>query len=154
MFSEKTIAKFWDKVQVGAAGECWPWLGSQWMMFSAPGGQMKVRRFLAELAMGRRLRRDEIVIHEGCDLVKHNPKCLNPAHFLIRHRQRLTAKQIGEIREKERSGERKWARALAREWGVTEALISLIRRGKLHPHPTEFERLPPCAVPKSGITSL
>lgn len=77
-------ARFWAKVRIGAADECWPWQGSTnrggYGLFSVGSRCEGSRRTLTasrlafELHFGRAL--EGLALH-GCD----NPPCCNPGHL-------------------------------------------------------------------------
>jgi hypothetical protein len=131
--------------------QCWPWLGQVdedgYGRFRSGGkGSAKVgaHRFAFELADGRPIP-PGLEVRHACD----NPPCCNPAHLALgghyvnirdkvrRSRQargarhgsaKLTQAQMVEICRRYPAHERQTA--LAREFGVTQANISLIVRGE------------------------
>jgi hypothetical protein len=77
MFDEKTIARFWSKVDIRGENECWEWQG--------PKDFGNYGRFKSEIAhrLAYRLTKGEIpsklyVCHK-CD----NPPCCNPTHLFL-----------------------------------------------------------------------
>lgn len=76
---EQVAARFWPKVDVRSADECWPWKPDQaqrphgYGQFKINGQMMNSNRVALALALGE-LR--EQALHT-CD----NPPCCNPAHL-------------------------------------------------------------------------
>ncbi len=154
---DKTIARFWAKVDRGGPNECWPWMAS-----TVGFGYGRFR-----LNNPRRLSRShlvayEIVKGERCNLcVCHscdNPPCCNPAHLWLgtkhdnildmisKGRDGLKRDQVGEdngnailkvddimmIRSLIKNGMTNVA--IGAQFGVTHAMISRIRLGKAWTH--------------------
>jgi hypothetical protein len=75
------VERFWEKVQIGAPDECWPWTAGktgEYGIFNAGSGRRVVRShiFALEQRLGRRLLAGMCSCHE-CD----NPPCCNPWHL-------------------------------------------------------------------------
>jgi len=84
---EKTIARFWAKVQRGGADQCWEWQGYRYPKgygyIRARGAAIYAHRMAAaiagypiELRPGNKS--SQCVCHR-CD----NPPCCNPAHLFV-----------------------------------------------------------------------
>lgn len=87
---EAIKARFWSKVQLGTAQECWPWRGSTngkgygWFYLCSDGNGRRIKVYAHRVSgvMAGKLRRltgvdpDDLAMH-SCD----NPRCCNPAHL-------------------------------------------------------------------------
>lgn len=139
-------ADFWALVQVGAVGECWPWLGprtekgyGRW-----DGTGERAHRVAWEVTRGRPLPDGLRALHT-CD----NPPCCNPAHVWagtdaenvrdcvrkgrragqhgeLNHRSKLTAQQVAEIRA--RKGED--INLLGAEYKISPQHVSNLQHGR------------------------
>ena len=69
----------WDRVQVGAPNDCWPWTGTVrpngYGSFSLNGRTVSTHRLAYRLATG--VDPGRLVVRHRCD----NPRCCNPAHL-------------------------------------------------------------------------
>jgi hypothetical protein len=145
--TRQSAESFWAKVDRGGPDECWPWLASK----TPKMGYGRVR-WGAKIESAHRIAymlhygfMPEAHICHSCD----NPACCNPRHLWagtaadnMRDRDRkrrnkqpkgerngrakLTQQQVLEIRASPLNGAE-----LARRYGVTKQLISLIATGKL-----------------------
>lgn len=156
IYDDKTIARFWSKVDRRGPDECWEWTGSRW-----PGGYGQLH-----LSKPRRLRSAHIISYEihfgptGDLLVCHrcdNPPCVNPSHLWLGtndenmadmvakgraagHDQRgsvnanaiLSDEDVLEIRRLISLGH--YNTVIAVPFGVHHSMISKIRRGKAWTH--------------------
>lgn len=80
-------ARFWPKVRIGRAGECWPWMAS---VGSNGYGQFTwARRFGRQRPVGAHRIAWELthgLIEDNAALVCHRcdtPLCVNPSHLFI-----------------------------------------------------------------------
>lgn len=148
--------RFRSKVQHRAHDECWPWLGSVsdgYGVFWLEGRNRPASQ--CALALDGRpvdTAQGQIACHH-CD----NPICVNPTHLYVgtplsnvrdmdsrgrrvsrvahpratgerNHRAKLTDRQVQDIRARY-TGRRGEQTEIAQEYGVTQALISLVVRG-------------------------
>lgn len=146
-----TIEDFWRRVDVRGADECWGWLGQKdrrgYGRFSINGKKFLAHRIALH---GVAKKQDKSVVCHSCD----NPSCVNPSHLFVGTQadnvQDMLSK--GRNRPNPPSGERhhnskltehevfliKQSRAtqvqLAEIFGVTQANISEIRRGRTWKH--------------------
>lgn len=76
--------RFWAKVQRGAEGECWLWIGGRdswgYGAINIKGKQTGAHRFAWELANGP-ISEGKFVLHD-CP-AGDNPSCVNPAHLRL-----------------------------------------------------------------------
>jgi HNH endonuclease len=158
------LERFWSKVKVGNPNECWEWQagyfrkiinGKEYFYgsFTLNGKTLHAHRFIFELLNGP-LPSDIEVCHT-CD----NPPCCNPSHLfsgthtdnmqdmadkgrtgtkqgLENWNTKLTIEQVNEIRN--RYIPRKVSqRLLAKEYGISQAAIFYILKGKNWGHTLE-----------------
>jgi HNH endonuclease len=136
--------RFWEKVDKRGPDECWMWIGSRrrngYGQIAAEYDGVKLRVLIAsraswELAHGRPVPDGMQVCHH-CD----NPPCVNPAHLFLGSARdnaqdalkkgrvgKLTDAEVATIRNRREAGEP--GVVLAREFGVSAALVSRIVRG-------------------------
>jgi hypothetical protein len=158
--------RFWEKVEIGAAWECWPWRASQnpsgygafrlGSMVDGSRRQMNASQWVCEQAIGRRFVRGEMACHH-CD----NPPCCNPSHLYVGNaksngrdawaRGRVTPVHLtgetngnsklsaNEVREILRSNDRNVA--LAIRYGVSKTHIGWIKSGKSWGHLSGHQHL-------------
>jgi hypothetical protein len=117
---EKTIARFWIKVDKRGPDECWPWLGrpngTGYGCFGANKRTCNAHRFSYILHAG--IAQDDIAgldVRHSCD----NPACCNPRHLTLGSRKQNMADMI-ERGRLPRGSARAWAK-------LTEQDIPLIR---------------------------
>lgn len=152
MYDEKTLNRFWDKIDVRDNNECWEWNACT----ASRGGYgiLKVngKRIRAHV-LSYQIHKGEIpeglFVCHSCD----NPPCCNPTHLWLGTNQqnikdavdkgllippvakgaangnaKLNDKQLDEIRELIQN--RIPNTHIARIYGVTHSMISLIKLGK------------------------
>ena len=143
MTSFKEPKRFWSKVDVGEADECWEWLACKrrgYDVFRIHYKLWKAHRVAWILTYGP-IPKGLCVLHK-CD----NPGCCNPYHLFLgsqkeniqdasrkgRLRKALTKEEVLEIWELPATGMWKpWKRQeLADKFDVTRATISAILRRK------------------------
>lgn len=137
--NQRHVARFWSQVEVRDPEECWPWLGGRrkgtYGGFKVDGISFLAHRLAFFLHYGWWPR----VVCHTCDL----PACVNPGHLVggdqaanmaeAAKRSRMNSKlSLDQVREVRRSSEP--GVALASHFGVSTALISMIRRGKARVH--------------------
>jgi hypothetical protein len=146
-------ARFWAKVAKGAPDQCWPWQGTRhckgYGLITFRQKTQKAHRIVVMLTTGAMPPSEQPVIH-SCD----NPPCCNPSHVHAAtyrenavdmfqkgraHRPRgaqhsqskLTDAQVLAIRADMRP-----QRAIAKEYGVSQPLIGMVKRGEIWRHVT------------------
>lgn len=159
--TEETVTRFWSLVQVRGPNECWPWLGGGWSKQPGGYGRFHIRRRgyrahgLAFFITSGVWPMGQIVCH-SCD----NPPCCNPSHLFAgtqadnhqdavakgrkrkqpppshpgtsNGRAKLSEAQVRAMHKLRASG---WTQAaLAEHFGVCQALVSFVVRGKLWSH--------------------
>jgi hypothetical protein len=159
LYSDSTLERFWAKVDVRGADECWPWLGSK---AGSGYGELRLERsrrkkvasvIAFELENGPVP--DGLLVCHTCD----NPPCCNARHlFAGTHKDnaadasakgrlklsvrsqkgvengnsRLTEDNVRHIRALIAEGQNNTA--IGRVFGVTNSVISMIRLGKSWRH--------------------
>jgi hypothetical protein len=126
--------RFWGKVQVGSAIECWEWRGARYrngygFLFAGPlyptrARFVKAHRLSWEIANGE--------VPEGLCVLHHcdNPSCVNPAHLYVgtrrdNARDRAVRKRGKEQRQRgEQNDNSKLVEADVRE------IIAALERGE------------------------
>lgn len=144
---EKTIARFWSKVDKRGPDECWLWTGLVFVGGYGRLGEHKAHRIAAVLCLALDPASELIVCHR-CD----NPPCCNPAHLFLgthadnmrdkaaknraarnygpcekRRHTHLNVDQALSIRERRAAGES--LAALAAEFGINKFHASKVARG-------------------------
>ncbi len=140
--------RFWDKVAIGAADECWEWQGYRDRAGYGHVGigsrvdgtkrTVPAHRLAWELTHGP-IPEGIKVRHLVCD----NPPCCNPAHLALgtqaenvadmiakgRKRAKLTDDEVAKIRQLHATGDYRQAE-LAEQFGVTHVTIWRIVNGE------------------------
>ncbi len=103
---EKTIARFWAKVDKREPDECWPWKAGKnnqgYGRYRVSTSKLVIAsRFALSLALGRELVRTEDACHR-CD----NPSCVNPAHLFLGSRLDNIRDMLNKGRNAQPKGER------------------------------------------------
>lgn len=157
MTQKQTPENFWSKIRKGADDECWEWQGcTNSTGYGNVGWEgsnytaHRVAAWLCELVKSPsrpKHSRDKGHVLHKCD----NRRCCNPNHFMIgsysdnqrdayqkkRRAQpkggahanaKLTNEQAKDIRRRYQEGE--YQMPLAKEYGVSQTVISLIVRGE------------------------
>lgn len=134
---------FWGKVSVGHDGGCWGWIGATdsfgYGQIHREGRVQTAHRVVWQLVNGP-IPNKMCVLHR-CD----NPPCTNPDHLFLGTQRdnmvdaaskgrtdahpKLTVEQAMAIRSSAGRGV-----DLAREHGVSQALVSMIRSGQRRPY--------------------
>lgn len=147
----ETFTRFWSQVAIGPVAECWEYQGGLdpdgYGIFSGPGRKsIRAHRQALTYALGRPVQ--GFALHR-C----HNRRCCNPRHLYEgdaqqnindmyaagrertvyipgeQHRNaKLSDKDVADIRHALSLGHT--GRSLAKRFGVTPGLVSLIKRGK------------------------
>lgn len=159
MSNRQTPESFWAKVNRGADDECWEWSGATnntgYGTVGWHGRNYTAHRIAAWLSdMVKSPSRPEHSRDKGHVLHKcDNRRCCNPHHFMIgsyadnqrdayqkRRREqpkgekhvnaKLTNEQANQIRQRYAAGE--YQVPLAKEFGVSQRVISLIVRGETY----------------------
>ena len=146
---EKYIKRFWSKVDIKSEDECWNWLAGKlrggYGCFKVNSIKTLTHRFSYELKNGH-IPEGMCICHK-CD----NPSCVNPSHLWLGTHQdnmkdrnmkdhnikgsahsvsKLTEQQILEIRNIININQTE----IAKLYGVSKALISLIKNNKIWRH--------------------
>ncbi|MEU3452122.1 HNH endonuclease signature motif containing protein [Micromonospora sp. NPDC006766] len=146
--------RFWDKVGIGSASECWPWGGSAddkgygEFYVSPERGTVPAHAYAVEVATGQQCPNGLEACHR-CD----NPPCCNPDHLYYGTRQqnvndmwsrlraprgsartqaKLNESAVLSIRTRFAAGE--LSTHLAAEYGIADSLVSRIVNGRAWHH--------------------
>jgi len=157
MSKKQTPENFWSKVRKGADDECWEWSGATNNTGYGTVGwhgrnytAHRVAAWLSDMVKSpsrpEHSRDKDHVLHR-CD----NRRCCNPHHFVIgsysdnqydayqkkrrvqpkgqaHSKEKPTNEQAAEIRQRYEAGE--FQVPLAKEYGVSQRVVSLIVRGE------------------------
>lgn len=141
--SQTLSERFWCKVVIGSANECWPFTGhlnKRGYGRITVGTVKQAHRVAWELCFGQ-IPSGKSILHH-CD----NPPCCNPQHLFVgdqdvnmadaakkgRIKRKLTWGQVLQIREMAGTGLKQ--RIIAGHFGVAQTNVSLILRGKIWRH--------------------
>jgi hypothetical protein len=124
----KREKRFWEKVAIGSASECWDWQASS---ASSGYGRFKVASYVTlhanrvAWALENQREPGELIIRHACD----RPACCNPAHLLIgtvaeNNNDKL---ERGRFRPGDQRGIKNPMARLSE--GDVIAIVGLIRRG-------------------------
>lgn len=82
MFDEKTISRFWDKVNRRDAHECWMWNstkdGNGYGFFKIKNRSIRAHRMMWSISNSKEIPEGMVICH-SCD----TPGCVNPAHLFV-----------------------------------------------------------------------
>jgi hypothetical protein len=159
MHDDRTVNRFWAKISVRGPDECWPWKGHLnkdgygTFRTNKPRRKVYAHRVAYEIEHGESPA--GMLVRHSCD----NPPCCNARHLLAGTHQDNSDDKIsrGRDRHAEQAGELnrnavltedsvrlirqmiaqgRTNVSLAKEFGVTHQMVSLIRRGKNWTHVT------------------
>ena len=139
--------RFWSNVLIRSVAECWPWLGYKdaktnygYVHFD---DQLHAAHAMAITLTTGETRAPGLETCHACN----NPPCCNPHHLRFDTRQsnvddmmaaghhrtnkKLTIEQVVTIRERAAHGAS--GRTIARDYSVTEGLVTMIIRGQRWP---------------------
>lgn len=150
--------RFWPKVSIAGADECWEWQAARDDFGYGRFGRRSLRAHRMSYAMAHGEIPDGLCVLHRCD----NPPCVNPAHLFLGTRQdnaadmnkkrrhwvysgkvvvprgerhpktTLTTRQVKAIRRRYANGETQVA--LAAKFGVTQQSVSDIVRRRVWTH--------------------
>lgn len=140
------VTEFWRTVGIGLEDECWPWFGyvnkDGYGEFFFNGRMVGAHELALSFATGEKRLPGFDTCH-SC----HNPACCNPSHLRFDTRQgnvrdmveagrqhrpdfKLDRQTADVIRLRIAAGAMQ--KQLAREYGVSEGYITMIKQGKRH----------------------
>src|SRR6056297_983245 len=133
--------RFWEKVKVSAAHECWEWSGAKThggYGVIGFGSKTLLRAHRVSYEMHNGEISNGLVVRHACD----NPSCVNPRHLAVRTqaqnmqdavdrgRHKSPARKLSDKDVDDIINARAGVRETARAYGVSPALICNIRKGR------------------------
>ena len=143
------IARFFSKVDVGKAEECWEWRGRKtsggYGEISIKGVKYSAHRFSLSLVVGP-LTDPNVVVRHKCD----NRRCVNPNHLETgSHQENMADRQLRDRTARGQHNGRakiteddvrriradtRIAGEIAKEYGITETAVRFIRKRQTWGH--------------------
>ncbi len=141
LYDEKTLKRFWAKVDRKGPDECWPWIGTLcnygYGQFNVNKTKKRAHRFSLEIHKGAHPAGKPMALHL-CDF----PGCCNPAHLRWgtnvenvadalkngRIHNRITPETVSKIKADIRAGVLTFA-AIAKKYGASHSTVRDIKSG-------------------------
>jgi hypothetical protein len=153
VLTEGNIRSFWKRVPTRDPEVCWLWTGATndgYGLITLRPGQTRYASHVALVLDGRPRPKppNDLALHGDCS----NPLCVNPSHLRWGSLAQNTADMVRLKRSNPLKGERHFAAKLtdaivmdirtsgkrgvdlAREYGVTTSLVSMVRHRKVWAH--------------------